>query len=69
MILFPHFFYRLLWSPARKQVHLALLLLARCLSVLLYIVTPTLNWLQECIGCTGTYTIFLTLLTSHKSPT
>ena len=37
MILFPHLFYRLLWSPARKQVHFAQLLLARRLSVLLYI--------------------------------
>ena len=58
MIVFPHLFYRLLWSPARKQVHFAQLLLARCLFVLLYIVTPTLNWLQECIGCTGMYRIY-----------
>ena len=58
MVFLPHLFYRQfvifwVWSPDRDQVCFALLLLGHCRSVLLYIVTPPLNCLQqECIECT-----------------
>ena len=70
MVLLPHLFYRQLvigwvWSPDRDQVCFALLLLGHCLSVLLCIVIPTLNWLQQEYKTSKKYPAFLT---SHKSP-
>ena len=70
MVFLPHLFYRQLvigwvFSPERNQIHFAQLLLGSCLSVLLCMVFPTLNWLQQEYKTSKKYPAFLT---SHKSP-